>query len=53
LGLEATVKCLRRSRGEAAGVEPGAGPVDRTAVNVGTARVRSRAAALVQGAGAG
>ena len=27
---------LRRSRGDAAGVEPGASPVDRTAVNVGT-----------------
>jgi hypothetical protein len=29
---------LRRSRGDAAGVEPGASPVDRTAVNVGTRR---------------
>jgi hypothetical protein len=29
---------LRRSHGDAAGVEPGASPVDRTAVNVGTAR---------------
>ena len=27
---------LRRSRGDAAGVEPGASPVDRAAVNVGT-----------------
>jgi hypothetical protein len=32
---------LRRSHGDAAGVEPGASPVDRTAVNVGTARGRS------------
>ena len=29
---------LRRSRGDAAGVEPGASPVNRTAVNVGTRR---------------
>ena len=32
---------LRRSRGDAAGVEPGASPVDRTAVNVGTLHDRS------------
>ena len=32
---------LRRSRGDAAGVEPGASPVDRTAVNVGTLHARS------------
>jgi hypothetical protein len=30
---------LRRSHGDAAGVEPGASLVDRTAVNVGTARI--------------
>jgi hypothetical protein len=32
---------LRRSRGDAAGVEPGASPVDRAIVNVGTTRYRS------------
>lgn len=32
---------LRRSHGDAAGVKPGASPVDRMTVNVGTARDRS------------
>jgi hypothetical protein len=37
------MNCLRRNHGEAAGAEPGAYPVNRTAVNVGTVRVRSPA----------
>jgi hypothetical protein len=36
LGLGGHGEGLRRSRGDAAGVEPGASPVDRTTVNVGT-----------------
>jgi hypothetical protein len=40
-GLEATVKVYGVTVGDVAGVEPGASPVDRTAVNVGTIRVRS------------
>jgi hypothetical protein len=35
-------ECLRRSRGDAAGVELGASPVDRLRVNVGTVRRRPR-----------
>jgi hypothetical protein len=35
------VNCLRRNRGDAAGVKSGASPVDRTTVNVGTIRFRS------------
>jgi len=34
-------ECLRRSRGEAAGVQPGAYSVNRMPVNVGTIRVCS------------
>jgi hypothetical protein len=37
LGWEATVKDYGVTVGEAAGVKPGASPVDRTPVNVGTA----------------
>ena len=46
LGWEAMVKGLRRSRGDAAGAEPGAGPANRMTVNTGTARVRSAAVFL-------
>ena len=35
------MNCLRRNRGDAAGVKSGASPVDRTTVNVGTIRFRS------------
>jgi hypothetical protein len=41
LGWEVTVKVYGVSRDDAAGVEPGASLVDRTPVNVGTARGRS------------
>ena len=39
-GGEATVKCLRRSRGDAVGVKVGASLIDRFVVNVGTIRGR-------------
>ena len=41
-GLGGHGEGLRRSRDDAAGVEPGASLVDRIPVNVGTARSRSR-----------
>lgn len=41
LGLEATVEFYGVTVGEAAGAESGTSPVNRTAVNVGTVRVRS------------
>jgi hypothetical protein len=47
------VNWLRRNRGEAAGAEPGASPVDRTTVNVGTTRVRSTPFTRAGVAGAG
>ena len=40
--LEGHGEGLRRNRGDAAGVKPGASSADRMAVNVGTARVRPR-----------
>jgi len=42
---------LRRGRGDAAGVKPGAGPADRSAVNVGTARAGSVPFLPARGAG--
>ena len=39
-GGEATVKCLRRRRGDAVGVKAGASLIDRFVVNVGTIRGR-------------
>ena len=39
-GAEATVKCLRRRRGDAVGVKVGASLIDRFVVNVGTIRGR-------------
>lgn len=39
LGPEGHGEGLRRSRDEAAGAKPGASPVDRNAVNVGTVHV--------------
>jgi len=37
-GMGGHGESLRRSRDDAAGAEPGAGPADRSAANVGTAR---------------
>jgi hypothetical protein len=37
-GLGGHGEGLRRSRGDTAGAKPGASPVDRAAVNVGTTR---------------
>jgi hypothetical protein len=41
-GLGGHGECLRRSRDETAGAKPGAKPVDRNAVNVGTVHVAVR-----------
>lgn len=48
LGWEATVKDYGVAVGDTAGVKPGASPVDRTSVNVGTACDRSRSSSARQ-----
>src|SRR6202043_1239614 len=52
-GLEATVKVYGVTVGDVAGVKPGASPVDRTAVNVGTVRVVSTRLPRPEGLGGG